>query len=375
MPFTDILCQDKPIAILQKAYAGGRWAHAYVFAGPDGVGRFKTALAWARLLLCSDPQTTSTAAGDRHEGCGQCRSCVLLEAGSHPDFHHVYKELKEFTEEGKGKGPPVDLPIDVIREFLVAKAAARPSLASHRVFVVSEAEKLNSPAQNALLKVLEEPPAYCSIILLCTRLDKLLPTIRSRTQVIRFGPVDRQIIVERLQAMGLDVPLAGHLAALAQGSLGAAGTFASLELAGAHLVATQRDLVAALAQCTLADGLDLAQRCQEQAKAIADHWAQLDKATSKADLGRRATKLVVWMILLAMEDAMRRPLMASEQGAGGDRDDLIERLAGRFGPEQAAERIADGFEALRWIEANVNDRLVFERFLLRMVGPGIMGGL
>ena len=67
--------------------------------------------------------------------------------------------------------------------------------------------------------------------------------------------------------------------------------------------------------------------------------------------------------------------MASEQGAGGDRDDLIERLAGRFGPEQAAERIADGFEALRWIEANVNDRLVFERFLLRMVGPGIMGGL
>jgi len=343
-----------------------------VFAGPEGVGKFKTALAWARLLLCADPVTTSTSAGVRHDGCGQCRSCMLLEAGSHPDFHHIYKELKEFTKDGKGKGPPVDLSIDVIREFLIARAAARPTLSARKVFVVSEAERLNPSSQNALLKVLEEPPAYCSIILLCTRLDKLLPTTRSRTQILRFGPVARQVIMDRLRVMGLEGQVAGSLAGLSQGSLGAACTYASLELAGANLYATRQDLVAALAECSLADALDLAQRCLDRAKSIAEAWSRLDKATSKVDLNRRAMKLVVRMILLAIEDAMKRPLMQHDQLAPVDQDAPIERLADRLGPEGAAERIADGFEALRWIEASVNERLVFERFLLRLVGPGII---
>src|SRR3990170_8085479 len=109
MPFNDILCQDKAIAILQKAYTAGKWPHAYLFAGPEGVGKFKTAQAWAKLLLCTDPVSPSVPTGIRHDSCGQCRSCVLVEAGAHPDFHLVYKELKEFTEDGKGKGPPVDL--------------------------------------------------------------------------------------------------------------------------------------------------------------------------------------------------------------------------------------------------------------------------
>jgi DNA polymerase-3 subunit delta' len=373
MSFQSIFCQDKAIAILQKAYSLDKWAHAYVFAGPDGVGKAKTARAWARLLLCERPVTAPAQDGTaRHDGCGTCRSCRLVEAGSHPDLNLVYKELKEFTEDGKGAGPPVELGVNVIRKFLIVKATAKPSMAHRKVFIVSEAERLSTESQNAMLKVLEEPPADSSIILLCTRLDKLLPTVRSRCQILRFGLVDHQIVVERLRSMGLDGPAAACLAGLAQGSLGAACTFGALELDGAGLVETHSSLVARLARCDLAEVLDLAQDCVERAKAIAEHWARLDEATSKSDLSRRALRLVMWMLLLAIEGAMRPLASQSSPGRSSPDGTASPVLSGRLGPEQAAERIEDGFEALRWIEAGVNERLVFERFLLRVVSPGIM---
>src|SRR4030042_5972812 len=124
MSFKEIFCQDKAIDLLQRAFNSGRAAHAYIFAGPEGVGKFKTACAWAGLLLCHAPVIESNLA----ESCGRCRSCRLFEAGAHPDFNPIYKDLREFTEDGKDKGPPVDLPIDVVREFLIAKVSIRPRL-------------------------------------------------------------------------------------------------------------------------------------------------------------------------------------------------------------------------------------------------------
>ena len=159
MSFKEIFCQDRAIDILQRAFAARRWAHSYIFAGPEGVGKFKTAREWAKLLGCREPVAENGFA----ESCGCCESCRLFEAGSSPDFNHVYKELLEFTEDGRGKTTPVDLPIDVIREFLVEKVSARPTVSQRKVFVVSEAERLNNSSQNCLLKVLEEPPGYCCI--------------------------------------------------------------------------------------------------------------------------------------------------------------------------------------------------------------------
>jgi len=122
MSFSEIFCQDGAINVLQRAFAAGRWAHAYIFAGPEGVGKFRTAREWAKLLGCREPVTEDGLA----ESCGSCDSCRLFEADSSPDFHHIYKELLEFTENNKDKKTPLDLPIDVIREFLIAKVSARP---------------------------------------------------------------------------------------------------------------------------------------------------------------------------------------------------------------------------------------------------------
>ncbi|GAF75732.1 unnamed protein product, partial [marine sediment metagenome] len=176
MPLKEIFCQDKALSILQRAYAADKVPHAYIFAGIEGVGKFKTASEWAKLLLCKNPVIEKTDSIRFADSCCLCESCRTFEAGSHPDFIHIYKELIQFTKEGKDKKTPVDLPKDVVKEFLIEKVSIRPTTSERKVFVVSEAEKLNAASQNALLKVLEEPPRYCCIILLCTRLEKLLPT-------------------------------------------------------------------------------------------------------------------------------------------------------------------------------------------------------
>src|SRR4030042_4803636 len=251
MSFKEIFCQDRAIDILQRAFASGRWAHAYIFTGPEGIGKFKTAREGARLLLCKNPVIENGFA----DGCGSCQSCRLLEADANPDFAHIYKELREFTEEGKDKPPPVDLPIDVIREFLIAKVPTKPTISQRKVFVVSEAERLNVYSQNCLLKILEEPPEYCCIVLLCTRLEKLLPTTKSRCQTIRFGPIDESRIIEKSKDMSLEAEPARYFARLAQGSMGEACQWAELELADANLYKTKKELIDSLVRYELAETL------------------------------------------------------------------------------------------------------------------------
>ncbi|MHC4568668.1 MAG: DNA polymerase III subunit [Planctomycetota bacterium] len=368
MSFSEIFCQDRAIDILQRAFAAGRWAHAYIFAGPEGVGKFKTAREWAKLLGCAEPITE----GDLAESCGSCDSCRLFEAGSSPDFHHVYKELLEFTRGNQDKKSPRDLAIDVIREYLIEKAPARPTVSRRKVFVVSEAEKLNPNSQNALLKVLEEPPDYCCIVLLCTRLEKLLPTTKSRCQTIRFAPIDEGRIIEKLDGMGLEREPARYFARLAQGSLGTACRLAELELAEAGLYGTKTELLAALASYELADALNLAEKLVVESKRIATAWAGLDKNTSKTDINRRAAGTIIRMISLALHDVMTLSVREAEETAGWDQIDAIEKLARRFDAEQAAEKISECYRMLHWIESNVNEKLIFEQLLLNLADSDTM---
>jgi DNA polymerase-3 subunit delta' len=351
-----------------------RPAHAYIFAGLEGVGKYKTAREWAKLLLCRNPQTKQGPSGLFADNCGSCESCTLLEAGSHPDYAHVYKELLEYTRDGKGKKTPIDLPIDVIREFLIEQVALRPALSPRKVFVISEAEKLNANSQNALLKVLEEPPSYCTIILLCTRLEQLLPTTRSRCQIVRFGPVDDDRTISQLTGMGLGSKEATFFARLAQGSLGLACQWARLERNGVGLFAIKKGILTSLADYKMIEALALAEQVLENAKQIATGWADLDKATSKSDLTRRANKTLVQIILAALRDVTIVHLAAGRALINADQAEPINKLARRLAPEEAMEAVSEGYEMLRWLEDNVNERLIFERLLLRLARSTIMTG-
>jgi len=372
MSLRDVYCQDRAIGILQRGFAADRSANAYIFAGLEGVGKYKTAREWAKLLFCQGPQIKKDRSAPFADSCGTCESCTLLEAGSHPDYAHIYKELLEFTRDGKGRKPPVDLPIDVIREFLIEQVAIRPAFSPRKVFVISEAEKLNANSQNALLKVLEEPPHYCTIILLCTRLEQLLPTTKSRCQIIRFGPIDDERIVSKLAGMGLGSKEAAFFARLAQGSLGLACQWARLELDGAGLIEIKRGIVTSLADYRMADALDLAERTLDGAKQIASGWADLDKTTSKSDLTRRATKTLIQIVISALRDVTIAHVAADRPLINSDQPEQITKLAHRLDPEQAMEAVSEGYEMLRWVEDNVNERLIFERLLLRLARSAIM---
>jgi len=384
MSLKEIFCQDKAISILQRGFASDKMPHAYIFAGAEGVGKFKTAREWAKMLLCENPIITAESAETaekKHEinsaysatisgfadSCGACESCRLFEADSHPDFNLIYKELLEFTKDNKSKKTPVDLAIDVIREFLIEKLSTRPTLSKRKVYVISEAERLNDSSQNAMLKVLEEPPGYCTIILLCTRMEMLLATTKSRCRTVRFLSIDTERIIDRLGAMGLEGEKAQYFAQLSQGSLGQGCQWARLELADANIYQTKKELVSSLATYKLADCLTLAEWLLEKGKKIAAAWESIENATSKTDINRKAQKILIQIIISALHDAMKINIAESQILINSDQQEQIKSIAERFSSEQSAEKIADAYKTMQWIESNVNEKLIFEQLLLNLV--------
>jgi hypothetical protein len=155
--------------------------------------------------------------------------------------------------------------------------------------------------------------------------------------------------------------------------LGTACRWAELELADANLFQTKCKLVSSIAECELPDAVELAQQFLDESKKIAGVWADLDKATSKTDINRRAQKTLIQVVISALNDVMKLDMVPTEAAINFDQEEQIKRLAGRFGPERAAEKIADCYATLRSVEAGVNEKLIFEQLLLNLAGCDIIG--
>ncbi|MGA2915274.1 MAG: DNA polymerase III subunit delta' C-terminal domain-containing protein [Sedimentisphaerales bacterium] len=376
MNFSDIFCQDRAINTLQRAFAAERIPHAYIFAGPEGVGKFTTALVWAKLLLCKTPVKKK----DFADSCGKlasvkpgeagCDSCKNIQADSHPDFHHIYKELIRFTKDPRNRNKtPTELQIDVIREFVIEKVQIKPSLSASKVFVISEAEKLNTESQNALLKTLEEPPQESFIILLCTKLDNLLPTTRSRCQIVNFGPISEEKIIASLAAAGANKQEAKFWARLTAGSIGRAGLFAKLE---PSFYGVKKELLQRLSSSRLSDTIDFAQWINTTASQLTQSWNELKGDISKSDINRQAKKAIISIIISALDDAMKVKFAQSAEMINFDQPQQIKALAERFEPLRCSELIEDCFRTNRFIDAPVNEKLIFEHLLLNFANSAMM---
>lgn len=202
MSFADIAGHKKSIAVLERVLNSARIAHAYLFSGPEGIGKGKIAIAFIRQLFCAEGS-----------GCGRCSSCRKIASGNHPDMHTILPD-GQFIK------------IDQVRA-LQKELSYRPYEAVRKACIIDGAEKLNPSSGNALLKTLEEPPGSAIIILLTTAAESVLPTIRSRCQQLAFSGVPADDIETLLVARGVAAESARVAAALADGSIARALEFSS----------------------------------------------------------------------------------------------------------------------------------------------------
>ena len=193
MAFSDIKGQDRAIEILKGSIRKGRVAHAYLFTGDRGIGKYLTAKTFARTLNCM--HSTIEAHDDC---CDHCLSCMKINKGIHPDVFEIVPEKNQIK-------------VDMIRS-LEEDFSLKAFEGKWKIALIDDAELLNLSASNAFLKTLEEPPAMSLMILISSRPDMLLPTIRSRCQNIHFAPLPFHDVEKILNVKGYDnVPLVSRL--------------------------------------------------------------------------------------------------------------------------------------------------------------------
>ncbi|MEW5981505.1 MAG: DNA polymerase III subunit delta' [Acidobacteriota bacterium] len=224
MAFRDIVGHRRLVNLLGRAIANGSLPPSLIFAGPDGVGKRLMALSVAEALNCLEPVIDERP--PRQDACGTCRSCGKIARRVHPDVLLVEPDEKD------------SIKIDPIRE-VTGHLAYRPAEGRVRVIVVDQADLLEPPAQNALLKTLEEPPSRNVWILVTSRPAELFDTIRSRCCQLRFGPLSAGDIAGALaNRHGVPAAEARASAALAVGSMGRALAAGGGALSEARAVAT-----------------------------------------------------------------------------------------------------------------------------------------
>ena len=213
--FTGFIGNAQAVRSLGRLASSGRMPHALLFAGPEGVGKKLAAFELARALVCRDPIDGA--------GCRKCAACMRAAVFDLPrsekgdDYERVF--LSEHPDIGMVIPFKNNVRIGAIRE-LEREAYFRPYEGGARVFIIDDADKMKDPAANALLKTLEEPAATSHIILVTSRPDALLQTIRSRCQTVRFAPVPAAEIERLLIDSGkFTAEDAGLSARLASGSV------------------------------------------------------------------------------------------------------------------------------------------------------------
>ncbi|MFM8733662.1 MAG: AAA family ATPase [Pirellulales bacterium] len=213
MTWQGIEGHDAIAARFAAAHDRGRIGGSYLFVGPPGVGKGAFALALAKALVCEAPRAGLVA-------CDGCASCVQADAGSHPDIDVIRKPDDKST-----------IPLELLvgdeahrmREGLCWRIKLKPALAPRKVAVIMDADHFSEESANCLLKTLEEPPDGAAIVLVGTSLERQLPTIRSRCQVIRFAPLQtdavRRVIARETTGAANDAAALDACAAAAGGSL------------------------------------------------------------------------------------------------------------------------------------------------------------
>jgi len=325
MPFRAIIGQDRALTLLRRALRTGRLAQAYLFVGPEGVGKKTTALALAQAVNCREER--------EQDACGTCSPCRKIQHGLHPDVRVVEPEA--------GK---VKLGVDQVRELLT-EAAMKPYEGRRKVFILEKADRMTEEGENALLKTLEEPVGETLLILVTSNPSALLPTIISRCQEVRFPPIPPEPLAAYLsREKGVDPLKARLLARLSGGSLGLA-----LRMEDDGLLETRDRVVETVFQAVQQGDMAIL----ELAETLAKDKETLDEALGS--LQSYARDLVAWKL------TGRRDLLVNE-----DHAEEINRRSAPLSEEGLRSLYAAIQEARNGIGRNWNARLTLEVMLFKI---------
>lgn len=317
--------QETAKRMLGGSLRGGRVSHAYLFSGPGGGARRKAADAFAQALLCE-------RGAELGDACGECLSCRKVEHGNHPDLQAI--------------GPDgASIKIEQIRE-LQKMFSYRSGTSGRKVYIIDEADKMTVQASNSLLKFLEEPPAPAVAILLAENAQSLLPTIRSRTQLVPFTAMGAEDILADLAVQGLATPAARCAAYLTPGPEECAA------LAAENWFAEIRNVVIQLGK-----------------ESIGRNGASLVTAQQqvfKAGLGEHLNSLFdlfhLWFRDMIYVHSERR-----EHIVFIDQLEFISQVAGSRSTDYWISCMSMTAESKKKLKSNMNNQLCLEQFLVELV--------
>ncbi|MGE5675383.1 MAG: DNA polymerase III subunit delta' [Mycobacterium leprae] len=326
MSWAAIVGQNLAVRLMRQAVTTDKVAHAYLFEGPEGVGKRRVALELAKALSCHHPGPEGA--------CDTCSACRRIAADP-----PVYPDLTILSPDGRF------IKTEQVGE-LQSVMYARPNEGKVRVAIIDGADRMNDVAGNRLLKLLEEPPAYAVLILLTHNLSGVLPTLISRCQVVHFQPLSSEevarVLVEQSAVQAGEATL---LAALSGGSVGRAGRMAADE----DLKQRREQSGDLLLKLHTLDDLMLIGQAEalEKEKEHLDDWLDL---------------FGLWLRdALILAQTGRDELLMNR-----DRYPVLTGLADRYGAARLMAMLGIITQARSNLQKNANTRLALEVMLLRL---------
>ena len=323
MGLSEIVGHEKQLETLRQSLLNGRLHHAYLFIGPEGIGKRTLALALAQTIHCAELES---------DFCGRCSACRAIQTGNHADVRVLEPLLNK-----------KDISIQQVRE-LEKMLSLRSFSGRQKIAIIDPATLMNWAAQNALLKTLEEPPQGCILILIASNAGGLLPTVRSRAFALSFAPLPRQQLARFLMSSkGKTREQAESLAALTMGSLGAVSKFEKMNEKRLDWMKTLLSLRAG------------------------DYRAALNAAEALAGTREDAQNFLDWAGLWYRDLLSFRIAHAPDKILNVDMLQQIEEHSARIEEDDLFSLLFKTGEASQLIQRNVNRRMVLEDLLLRTV--------